>query len=170
MSKTKLMEQQNKDDFIINPFTKRLIKKDSKTYKRLVNAKLLDVPHKSIKQARTDNLIITADDSLEAKKLQSRISKASVGPAQYISRRNDKVIKCNRKPSQTQTIDKVSDIAISTVLQHKDDILNQDLDDDQMDAYIRRMIQLKLIGHETPVKKLKKPEPPPNSESDNDDY
>jgi hypothetical protein len=171
MSKTKPLQPQSTDDFILNPFTKRLIRKDSKTYKRLVNAKLLDVPHKSIKQARDDNLIIKADTPDEAKKLQSRISKGSIGPTQHISRRNDKIIKCNRKPSQTQTIDKVSDIAVSTMMEHKQNIMDQDMDDDEMDAYIRRMIQLKLIGHDSPVKKSKKPQPPPpNSESDNDEY
>ena len=166
-------KEQTQDDFVLNPFTKRLIRKDSKTYKRLVNAKLLDTPHKSIKQAQADNLIIKADDSEEAKKLQARVSKASVGPSQHISRRNDKVIKCNRKPTQTETIDKVSDIAVSTVLEHREDILNQDMNDDEMDAYIRKMIQLKLIGHADPrpAKKITTRAPLPTPEySDDDEY
>ena len=157
MSSKKQIEPQSADDFVLNPFTKRLIRKDSKTYKRLVNAKLLNVEHKSISDARNDNLIIKADDAQEAKKLQSRMSKAQAGPNQIISRRNDKVIKCNRRPTQTETIDKVSSIAVSTVLENKDNIMNQDMDDDELDSYIKRMIQLKLIGHQDIIpKKTKK--------------
>ena len=148
MTSKKQIDPQSADDFVLNPFTKRLIRKDSKTYKRLVNAKILNAEHKSISDARTDNLIIKADDAQEAKKLQARMSKAQAGPNQIISRRNDKVIKCNRRPTQTETIDKVSSIAVSTVLEHKDNIMNQDMDDDELDTYIKRMIQLKLIGHQ----------------------
>ena len=52
MSTKKPNEPQNADDFILNPYTKRLIRKDSKTYKRLLNAKLLDAPqYKNIDDA-----------------------------------------------------------------------------------------------------------------------
>ena len=173
MSTKKPNEPQNADDFILNPYTKRLIRKDSKTYKRLLNAKLLDAPqYKNIDDARQDNLIIKADDVEEAKKLQSRISKASVEPHQHISRRNDKVIKCNRRPTQNQTIEKVSDIAINTVIENRDDILDQDMSDEEMDRYIRKMIQLKLIGHnDKPVKKpiTKNIIPPKNISRFNDE-
>ena len=148
MSSKKQIDPQSTDDFVLNPFTKKLIRKDSKTYKRLVNAKLLNTEHKSIADARNDTLIIKADDAQEAKKLQSRMSKAQAGPNQIISRRNDKVIKSNRRPTQKGTIDKVSSIAVESVLENKDNIMNQDMNDDELDSYIKRMIQLKLIGHQ----------------------
>lgn len=63
-----------------------------------------------------------------------------------MTRRGNKVLKANRRPTRQETIDKVSDIAVDTVLENRDDLLNQDLTDDQMDDFIRRMIQIKLIG------------------------
>ncbi len=67
----------------------------------------------------------------------------------------------------------MSDIDVSTVLEHREGILNQDMDDDEMDAYIRKMIQLKLIGHANPrpAKKITaRPQPPPLANSDDDEY
>jgi hypothetical protein len=85
----------------------------------------------------------------------SKMSKGSLGKNKIVTRRGNKVLKANRRPTRQETIDKVSDIAVSTVLESRDDILSQDMNDDEMDAYIKRLIQIKLIGGSTKPKATK---------------
>ena len=160
------MTSQQPKDYIVNPFTNRLIKRGSKTHKRLVSANLLD---EELVKSPEDNIVLEAKDSSEAKQITTRMSKKAVGKNKVLTRRNNKVLKANRRPTRQETIDKVSDIAVDTVLENRDDLLNQDLTDDQMDDYIRRMIQIKLIGGKS------KPIPIPQRqeqvyEDDDDEY
>lgn len=159
------MTSQEHKNYVINPFTNRLIKRGSKTYKRLVSAKLLD--EELVKSPR-DNLVMQAKDSSEAKEITSRMSKKTVGKNKIVTRRGDKVLRANRRPTMQETIDKVSDIAVNTVLENRDDLLNQNFSDDEMDDYIRRMIQIKLIGGQT--KPIPKKESVESYETDSDDY
>ena len=160
------MTSQQPKDYIVNPFTNRLIKRGSKTHKRLVSANLLD---EELVKSPEDNIVLEAKDSSEAKQITTRMSKKAVGKNKVLTRRGNKVLKANRRPTRQETIDKVSDIAVDTVLENRDDLLNQDLTDDQMDDYIRRMIQIKLIGGKS------KPIPIPQRqeqvyEDDDDEY
>ena len=140
------MTSQQPKDYIVNPFTNRLIKRGSKTHKRLVSAKLLD---EELVKSPEENIVLEAKDSSEAKQIVTRMSKKAVGKNKVLTRRNNKVLKANRRPTRQETIDKVSDIAVDTVLENRDDLLSQDLTDQEMDEYIRRMIQIKLIGGQT---------------------
>ena len=133
------MTSQQPKDYIVNPFTNRLIKRGSKTHKRLVSANLLD---EELVKSPEDNIVLEAKDSSEAKQITTRMSKKAVGKNKVLTRRGNKVLKANRRPTRQETIDKVSDIAVDTVLENRDDLLSQDLTDDQMDDYIRRMICL----------------------------
>ena len=160
------MTSQQPKDYIVNPFTNRLIKRGSKTHKRLVSANLLD---EELVKSPEDNIVLEAKDSSEAKQITTRMSKKAVGKNKVLTRRNNKVLKANRRPTRQETIDKVSDIAVDTVLENRDDLLNQDLTDEEMDDYIRRMIQIKLIGGKS------KPIPIPQRqeqvyEDDDDEY
>ena len=160
------MTSQQPKDYIVNPFTNRLIKRGSKTHKRLVSANLLD---EELVKSPEDNIVLEAKDSSEAKQITTRMSKKAVGKNKVLTRRGNKVLKANRRPTRQETIDKVSDIAVDTVLENRDDLLSQDLTDDQMDDYIRRMIQIKLIGGKS------KPIPIPQRqeqvyEDDDDEY
>ena len=137
------MSSQETKNYIVNPFTGRLIKRGSKTHKRLVSAKLLD---EELVKSPEDNLVLEAKDSSEAKQITTRLSKKAVGKNKVLTRRGNKVLKANRRPTRQETIDKVSDIAVDTVLENRDELLSQDLSDQEMDDYIRRMIQIKLIG------------------------
>ena len=136
-------EPNNMSNYVVNPFTNRLIKKGSKTHKRLVSARLLDeTPPK-----RTDsNVVLEANDPSEAKVITTKMTKGALGRNKVITRRNNKVLKAQRRPTRQETIDKVSDIAVDSIVECKDEILSQDMTDEEMDEYIRRMIQLKLIG------------------------
>ena len=160
------MTSQQPKDYIVNPFTNRLIKRGSKTHKRLVSANLLD---EELVKSPEDNIVLEAKDSSEAKQITTRMSKKAVGKNKVLTRRGNKVLKANRRPTRQETIDKVSDIAVDTVLENRDDLLNQDLTDEEMDDYIRRMIQIKLIGGKS------KPIPIPQRqeqvyEDDDDEY
>ena len=137
------MSSQETKNYIVNPFTGRLIKRGSKTHKRLVSANRLD---EELVKSPEDNIVLEAKDSSEAKQITTRMSKKAVGKNKVLTRRGNKVLKANRRPTRQETIDKVSDIAVDTVLENRDELLSQDLTDDQMDDYIRRMIQIKLIG------------------------
>jgi len=160
------MTSQQPKDYIVNPFTNRLIKRGSKTHKRLVSANLLD---EELVKSPEDNIVLEAKDSSEAKQITTRMSKKAVGKNKVLTRRGNKVLKANRRPTRQETIDKVSDIAVDTVLENRDDLLSQDLSDQEMDDYIRRMIQIKLIGGKS------KPIPIPQRqeqvyEDDDDEY
>ena len=137
------MSSQETKNYIVNPFTGRLIKRGSKTHKRLVSAHLLD---EELVKSPEDNIVLEAKDSSEAKQITTRMSKKAVGKNKVLTRRGNKVLKANRRPTRQETIDKVSDIAVNSVLENRDELLNQDLTDQEMDDYIRRMIQIKLIG------------------------
>ena len=137
------MSSQETKNYIVNPFTGRLIKRGSKTHKRLVSANLLD---EELVKSPEDNIVLEAKDSSEAKQITTRLSKNAVGKNKVLTRRGNKVLRANRRPTRQETIDKVSDIAVNSVLENRDELLNQDLTDQEMDDYIRRMIQIKLIG------------------------
>ena len=51
-------------DFVVNPYTGRLIKKHSKTYERLVNAQLLNEDRPSTSE---ENMILKAQNNEKAK-------------------------------------------------------------------------------------------------------
>ena len=160
------MSSQETKNYIVNPFTGRLIKRGSKTHKRLVSANLLD---EELVKSPEDNIVLEAKDSSEAKQITTRMSKKAVGKNKVLTRRGNKVLKANRRPTRQETIDKVSDIAVDTVLENRDELLSQDLSDQEMDDYIRRMIQIKLIGGQS------KPIPIPQRqeqvyEDDDDEY
>lgn len=161
-----MTSQQDMDKFVTNPYTGRLIKKGSKTHKRLVNAKLLDEPLSNVK----DNLIIEANDTSEAKSIKTRMAKKSIGENKVITTRNNKVLKANRRPRQKEIIDKVSDIAVSTVLENRDDLTFQDMDDQEMDEYIKRLIQIKLIGGNTNKPKPTRAPQQPTQQQYEDEY
>lgn len=161
-----MSSQQDMDKFVTNPYTGRLIKKGSKTHKRLVSAKLLDEPLSNAK----DNLIIEANDTSEAKSIKTRMAKKSIGENKVITSRNNKVLKANRRPRQKEIIDKVSDIAVSTVLENRDDLTFQDMDDQEMDEYIKRLIQIKLIGGNTNKPKPTRAPQQPTQQQYEDEY
>ncbi len=147
------------DDFVVNPITNRLIKKGSKKYKQLITAKLLNEVKPSTAE---ENLIIEADTPDQAKTLQSKLNK-NIQPNKVITRRGTKVLKASRRPTREETINKISDLAISSVVESKDYLLEQDMTDEDMDKYIRGLIQQKLIGHNTKAT-LPPPPPPPTPE------
>jgi len=141
-----------KSDYIVNPYTGRLIKKGSKTHKKLVAAQLLDEPISTPQE----NVILEADDSEQAKVLQNKLNK-SAHKNKVITRRGNKILKANRRPTRKETINKVSDYAIDTFIENKETLLSQDMTDDETDNYIRNLIMLKLSGCDTT-----KTEPPPS--------
>ena len=59
-------------DFVVNPYTGRLIKKHSKTYERLVNAQLLNEDRPSTSE---ENMILKAQNNEEAKTVQMKLYK-----------------------------------------------------------------------------------------------
>ena len=142
-----------KSDYIVNPYTGRLIKKGSKTHKKLVAAQLLDEPISTPQE----NVILEADDSEQAKVLQNKLNK-SAHKNKVITRRGNKILKANRRPTRKETIDKVSDYAIDTFIENKETLLSQDMTDDETDNYIRNLIMLKLSGCDT-TKTQQQPSP-----------
>ena len=143
------MSSQDLTNYVNNPFTGRLIKRGSKTHKRLVSAKLLNEEY-NIKPA--DNVIMDLDSPSEARNIKSKMSKNAIGKNKIITTRGTKVLSANRRPTMQETINKVSDIAVDTVLENKHELFNTDMDDGDMDSYIKQMIQIKLIGGQTKPK------------------
>ena len=139
------------DDNVLNPFSKRLIKKNSKTYERLLNAKLLNVEPSTPEE----NTIITLTTPAEAIDIQGKLNK-NIQPNKVITRRGSTVSKASRRPTRKETINKVTDIAIESIRDHREHILESEMNDDEMDAYIKQMISLKLVGNTVP-KTTKKP-------------
>ena len=150
-----MSSQQTMNNFIVNPKTGRLIKKFSKTHKKLIASGLLDEPISK----PDENLLIEANTPEEAISLQSKMNKkAHVN--KVITRRGAKVLKANRRPTRQETIDKVSSLATDTVIENRDELLSEEMTDEQMDNYIRNLILLKLSGHDTKRTPYKPPPSP----------
>jgi hypothetical protein len=141
---SKIPNTQSLDDYVLNPYTNRLIKKNSKTHKKLVAAKLLD----DIPSTPEENVIIEAETKDEAKCIQGKLNK-TLQKNKIITRRGTKVLKASRRPTRQETIEKVSDYAVQSVIENKDELIDQDMTDAEMDTYIRNLIQKKLVGLDT---------------------
>jgi preprotein translocase subunit Sss1 len=136
------------ENYVTNPYTGRLIKKGSKVYKRLLNAKLLDEEKPSTPQ---ENKILEADTPAQAKELQGKMNK-NMQKNKIVTRRGNQVLKAARRPTQEETINKVTDIAVESIREHKDQMQEREMTNDEMDTYIRKMIANKLVGN--PSKKI----------------
>ena len=56
-------------------------------------------------------------------------------------------MKAIRRPTRKENVDRVSDIATNVVTQNRDELLDSDMNDDELDEYIKKMIQLKLVDN-----------------------
>ena len=147
------MTAQNPSDYVLNKYTNRLIKKGSKTHQRLISAKLLDEDLTTPDQ----NLIIKTNSPDEAKQIQSKLNK-NIQKNKVITRRGSTVLKASRRPTRNEIIDKVSNIATDSIREHKDYIMESTMSDTEIDNYIKKLIQEKLVGNEsTPPKKSMRP-------------
>ena len=147
------MTAQNPSDYVLNKYTNRLIKKGSKTHQRLISAKLLDEDLTTPDQ----NLIIKTNSPDEAKQIQSKLNK-NIQKNKVITRRGSTVLKASRRPTRNEIIDKVSNIATDSIREHKDYIMESTMSDAEIDNYIKKLIQEKLVGNEsTPPKKSIRP-------------
>ena len=146
--------EQQQDQYITNPYTGRLIKKGSKVYKRLVSAKLLDADPTA--NTTENNTVLETDTPSEAQAVKTKMNKKAIGKDKVLTTRGKKVLKASRRPTQQETIDKVSNYAISSVVDHKEELMNTRMSDEQMEGYIRGMIAKKLIGSYEKKKKKKK--------------
>ena len=147
------MTAQNPSDYVLNKYTNRLIKKGSKTHQRLISAQLLDEHLTTPDQ----NLIIKTDSPDEAKLIQSKLNK-NIQKNKVITRRGSTVLKASRRPTRNEIIDKVSNIATDSIREHKEYIMESTMSDAEIDNYIKKLIQEKLVGNEsTPPKKSIRP-------------
>ena len=89
-----------------------LIKKHSKTYKKLLAAKLLD----DVPSTPQENVILETESkepTTKAKTIQGKMNK-HIQKNKVLTRRGTKVLKATRRPTRQETIDKVSDYAIKS--------------------------------------------------------
>ena len=84
------------NDFIVNPCTGRLIKKGSKTYERLLNARLLNEEKPSTSE---ENVVIEAESNDQAKTIQSKLNK-NLQKNKVVTRRGSTVLKASRRPTR----------------------------------------------------------------------
>jgi hypothetical protein len=119
------------DNYVLNPYTDRLIKKGSKVHKRLLNAKLLDDNKPSTPEK---NKIIEVDTP--------KLPKSKIAPGKQVP-------KDVRRPTREETINKVTDIAVSSIREREEQMTEREMTDQEMDKYIRKMIAEKLVGSST---------------------
>ena len=136
------------NDFIVNPYTGRLIKKGSKTYERLLNARLLNEDKPSTSE---ENIVMQAESNDQAKTIQGKLK--NVQKNKVITRRGSTILKASRRPTRKEVIDRVSDIASDCVRENRDDILDSDMNDEELDEYIKSMIQNKLMIADRPLRR-----------------
>jgi cobalamin biosynthesis protein CobT len=60
------------------------------------------------------------------------------------------VSKASRRPTRKETINKVTDIAVESIRDHREHILESEMNDDEIDEYIKKMISQKLVGNTVP--------------------
>jgi hypothetical protein len=165
---SKTPKEQNTDDYVLNPYTGRLLKKGSKTHKRLVSARLLDDEPSDTGQ---ENVIMEAESPSQAKELKTKMNNKAVGKNKTLTTRGNKVLKTTRRPTRTETIDKVTDYAVDSVIAHREEIMNTEMTEQEMENYIKVLIAKKLVGGKEP-KRTRKPKPPPpepESESESEE-
>lgn len=143
-------KEQNTDDYVLNPYTGRLLKKGSKTHSRLISARLMDDEPAGKGE---ENIILEAESPSQAKAIKTKMNKKSVGKNKTLTTRGNKVLKTTRRPTRAETIDKVTDYAVSSVIDHKEEIMNADMTETEMENYIKVLIAKKLIG-KAPEKKI----------------
>ena len=111
-----------------------------------MNAKLLNVEPSTPEE----NKIITMNTPAEAIDIQKKLNK-NIQPNKVITRRGSTVSKASRRPTRKETINKVTDIAIESIRDHREHILESEMDDDEIDEYILfKKISLKLVGNTVP--------------------
>ena len=128
------------DKYIENPETKRLIKIGSRKYKELVNKNILK------QETPIDTTIIQTETPEEAKEVQKKINKKSIGKNKVVSRRGNKVIQSNRRVTNAELVESVSNLAIDEVNRNRNLFANPELTDEQMEKQIKRLIHSRLIG------------------------
>jgi preprotein translocase subunit Sss1 len=134
---------QSKNDYVLNPYTGRLIKKFSKTYNRLVTAKLLDAEPSTAEE----NVVMEMESPEEAKAIQAKLNK-KMDKNKVITRRGKKVLKASRRPTRKEIIDKTTSYAVDSIVENKEEIMAEDFTDEQLDEYIRELIAKKLVGED----------------------
>lgn len=136
------------NDYVLNPASGRLIKKGSRLYNKLVNEQVLQHQDDS-----NDTVLVEAETVDEAKEVQKKINKKSLPKNKIVSRRGKKVIKSNRRPTHTELIDNVSELAIESVNENMDYFENNpDMTDEEIQKRIKYLIHQKLISTRTPKK------------------
>jgi preprotein translocase subunit Sss1 len=119
------------ENYVLNPYTDRLIKKGSKVHKRLLSAKLLDDEKPSTPEK---SKIIEADTP--------KLQKNTIVTGKQ-------VLKAARRPTREETINKVTDIAVSSIREREEQMSEREMTDQEMDKYIRKMIAEKLVESST---------------------
>ena len=92
-----------------------------------------------------------ADSNDQAKTIQGKLK--NVQKNKVITRRGSTILKASRRPTRKEVIDRVSDIASDCVRENRDDILDSDMNDEELDEYIESMIQNKLMITDSAPKK-----------------
>jgi hypothetical protein len=121
------------ENYVLNPYTDRLIKKGSKVHKRLLNAKLLDDNKPST---------CTPEKNKSIEVGTPKLPKSKIAPGKQ-------VLKPVRRPTREETINKVTDIAVSSIREREEQMSEREMTDQEMDKYIRKMIAEKLVGSST---------------------
>jgi hypothetical protein len=163
---SKMPKEQSANDYVLNPYTGRLLKKGSKTHARLISARLMDDEPSGKGE---ENIILEAESPSQAKEIKTKMNNKSVGKNKTLTTRGNKVLKTTRRPTRTETIDKVTDYAVDSVIAHREEIMNAEMTEQEMENYIKVLIAKKLVGGKEPKRKRKPkpvPLPPPPSESD----
>ena len=95
--------------YVNNPSTGRLIKIGSRKWKELTNHNLLKT------EALSDTTLMECSNVEEAKELQGNLKKGSLGKNKIVSRRGNKIISSNRRPTHTEIVNNISGLFVDIV-------------------------------------------------------
>ena len=116
-----------------------------------MNVYLMHVYLKDKPSTSEENIVMQAESNDQAKTIQGKLK--NVQKNKVITRRGSTILKASRRPTRKEVIDRVSDIASGCVRENRDDILDSDMNDEELDAYIKSMIQNKLMITDSAPKK-----------------
>ena len=134
-------KKQNRNDFVVNPISGRLIKVNSKLYFQLVKDKILKLDNST----RINKIIYTGENAEEVKKNLITDDKHT------LKVKDNKIYKQRKKLKMIDYIDCTVEQAINMIKNHLDEFTD-DMSDKEIDEKVKELIYTGLIYIENDIK------------------
>ena len=134
----------SKQDYVLNPYTGRMISVGSKIYRRLESESLIKGPVK-----KNANILYEASTKEEARRVKSNLQNDD--KTKYLKIRDNKVVKVNKRLSSNEYRDKIVDASARVLKRISKDEKLQSIPENNMNTYLRQQIYKEIVlGNDAP--------------------